>query len=181
MSFIWVRFLAALGRVSVAECSGEVRVAAATGRVAVRRGNLRLDGSVQPVMMKKTLVLASGLLVAFALILGACADPDSEQGAASGGSPTTVAPTTTPPEPPTSGQPGGKTQVQAKGTVQQGVEPGCLILDTGQGQRYVLLSKDKAKLKPGAKVEVTGVQAAGLISYCQEGLPLQVESVKLAS
>jgi Protein of unknown function (DUF5818) len=130
-------------------------------------------------MMKRLLVLASGLLVASALLLGACADPDGGQGTASGGSPTTVAPTTSTPT--TSGQPGGQATVQATGTVEQGVEPGCLILDTGKGQRYVLVSQDKSKLKPGAKVEVTGVQTAGQISYCQQGQPLQVQSVKPAS
>src|SRR4029453_19607557 len=98
-------------------------------------------------MLKKSLVLAGALLVACAL-LGAGAEQDSGQGAASGGSPTTVAPTTTAPAPPTYEMPRDQVKVRATGTVQQGVEPGCVIVDTGKGQRYVLLSKDTANLKP---------------------------------
>jgi hypothetical protein len=131
-------------------------------------------------MMKKTLAIASGLLVASALFLGACANPDSEQGAASGGSPTTAAPTTTVPPRTTPEMPRDQIKVLASGTVQEGVEPGCLILDTGKGQRYVLLAKDSSELKPGAKVEVIGVRATGQISYCQQGQPLEVQSVRPA-
>ena len=132
-------------------------------------------------MMKKTLVLSSGLLVACALVLGACASPDDQQGAASGGAATstTAAPTTggsTSPSP----EPRDQIKVVATGTVQRGVEPGCLILDTGK-ERFVLLSKDKSKLTAGSKVEVTGVRSAGQISYCQQGNPLEVRSVKPAS
>jgi hypothetical protein len=131
-------------------------------------------------MMKKTLSLISGLLLALALLLGACADPDSEQGAASGGATTTAAPATSAPVPPTSDQPRDQVKVQATGTVQQGVEPGCLLLDTGKGQTYLLLSKDRSKLKPGAKVQVTGVRAASQFSTCQQGQPLEVQSVEPA-
>jgi len=132
-------------------------------------------------MMKKTFVLSSGLLVACALVLGACASPDNQQGAASGGAATstTAAPTTggsTSPSP----EPRDQIKVVATGTVQRGVEPGCLILDTGK-ERFVLVSKDKSKLTAGSKVEVTGVRSAGQISYCQQGNPLEVQSVKPVS
>lgn len=133
-------------------------------------------------MMKKPLALASGLLVAFALLLGACANPDDQQGAASGGAATsTAAPTTggsTAPSP--TEQPRDLVKVVATGTVQEGVEPGCLILDSGR-ERFVLLAKDKSKLTAGSKVQVTGVRASGQISYCQQGTPLEVQSVKPAS
>ena len=132
-------------------------------------------------MMQKSLALAGSLLVACALLLGACAEEDSGQGAASGGSPTTVAPTTSAPTPTTSEVPRDQLKVLVTGTVQEGVEPGCLILDTGKGQRYALLSKDKSKLKPGAKVAVVGVRAPGQISYCQQGQPLEVLTVRAAS
>jgi predicted small secreted protein len=132
-------------------------------------------------MTKKTLALVGSLLVACAFLLGACAEENSGQGAASGGSPTTVAPTTSVPAPSTSEMPRDQVKVRATGTVQQGVEPGCLILDTGKGQRYVLLSKDTSKLKPGAKVAVVGVRAPGQISYCQQGQPLEVLTVRAAS
>jgi ABC-type oligopeptide transport system substrate-binding subunit len=132
-------------------------------------------------MMNKSLVLAGSLLVACAVFLAACAEEDSGQGAASGGSPTTVAPTTSAPTPTTSEVPRDQIKVLVTGTVQEGVEPGCLILDTGKGQRYVLLSQDKSKLKPGAKVEVVGMRAPGQISYCQQGQPLEVLTVRAAS
>jgi hypothetical protein len=133
-------------------------------------------------MMTKKLPLASGLLLATALLLAACADTSGE-GTASGGatSPTTAAPSTGAPTTSSPGEPRDQIKVQAKGTVQEGVEPGCLILDTGTGTRYVLLAKDKTQLTPGAKVEVVGVRATGQISYCQQGQPLQVQSVKAAS
>jgi hypothetical protein len=132
-------------------------------------------------MMKKKHADASGLQVATAQHHPACANPDSEQGAASGGSATTAAPTTTAPPPRTTPEmPRDRIKVLASGTVQEGVEPGCLILDTGKGQRYVLLAKNNAELKPGAKVEVIGVRATGQISYCQQGQPLEVQSVRPA-
>jgi hypothetical protein len=132
-------------------------------------------------MTKKSLALAGGLLVALALLLDACANPDG-QGAASGGasSPTTAAPTTGGSTGPSSPEPRDLVKVHVTGTVRQGVEPGCLILDTGR-ERFVLLSKDNSKLTEGSKVEVTGVRSSGQISYCQQGIPLEVQSVKPAS
>lgn len=133
-------------------------------------------------MMKKTLALSSGLLVALALLLGACANPDEQSGAASGGAATsTTAPpttggSTTSPSP----EPRDQIKVVATGTVQNGVEPGCLILETGK-ERFVLLAKDKSKLTAGSKVEVTGVRTSGQISYCQQGDPLEVQSVRPVS
>ncbi len=132
-------------------------------------------------MMKKTFVLSSGLLVACALVLGACASPDNQQGAASGGAATsTTAAFTTGGSTSPSPEPRDQIKVVATGTVQRGVEPGCLILDTGK-ERFVLVSKDKSKLTAGSKVEVTGVRSAGQISYCQQGNPLEVQSVKPVS
>ena len=130
-------------------------------------------------MTNQRLALASGLLVALALLLGACANG---QGAASGGAspPTTATPTTSGSTGPSSPEPRDLVKVHVTGTVRQGVEPGCLVLDTG-GERYLLLSKDQSKLTEGSKVEVTGVRSSGQISYCQQGVPLEVQSVKPAS
>jgi hypothetical protein len=129
-------------------------------------------------MTNKRPALAAGLLlVVLALLLGACAGPDG-QGAASGGtSPQTTAPPTTGgPTGSTSREPRDLVKVHVTGTVRQGVEPGCLILDTGR-ERFLLLSQDKSKLTVGSRVEVTGVRASGRISYCQQGIPLEVRSV----
>jgi hypothetical protein len=127
-------------------------------------------------MTNQRLALASGLLVALALLLGACANG---QGAASGGAspPTTATPTTSGSTGSSSPEPRDLVKVHVTGTVRQGVEPGCLVLDTG-GERYLLLSKDQSKLTEGSRVEVTGIRARGQISYCQQGIPLEVQSVR---
>ncbi len=59
------------------------------------------------------------------------------------------------------------------GTVDQGVEPGCLVL----GQ-YLLIGGSQDLLKPGASVSVTGTVATGMATTCQQGTPLQVEKVE---
>jgi hypothetical protein len=75
--------------------------------------------------------------------------------------------------------PRDQVKVVIQGTVQEGVEPQCRLLETGKGQRWLLVGGgDAGKLVPGARVEVVGVQAPGEPSYCQQGRPLQVLSVK---
>jgi Protein of unknown function (DUF5818) len=161
-----------------------------------------MTGRHGPAGMGRTVaVVAAGL--AAVLALGACSTGGGDdQGQAAQGvtstsppttaapstaapttkpAPTTAAPTTTAPPPSSTAEmPRDRIKVLATGTVQEGVEPGCLILDTGKGQRYVLLSKDTSKLKPGAKVAVVGVRATGQVSYCQQGQPLEVQSVRPA-
>lgn len=135
-----------------------------------------------------------GLVVA-ALMAG-CADPGGG-GAGSGGqaSPTstTAAVTTTTGAPATSGarapstsrSDGSReqTRVVVRGTVREGVEPGCRLLEVDQAQRWLLVGggRDADKLVPGARVEVVGVRASGLLSYCQQGRPLRVLSVRRLS
>ncbi len=61
------------------------------------------------------------------------------------------------------------------GTVEEGVEPSCLMLvDETSGQRYNLTGGDKAIVKLGARVKVVGVIRTGLMSYCQQGRIFQV-------
>jgi hypothetical protein len=118
----------------------------------------------------------AGLLLAAAL-LGACADQDGvDGGAAATTTPTTdpgTAPTTAPP-------PAGDSPITATGTVVAGVEPGCTVLHTDQGQNYLLVGGDRGKLREGARVQVRGRLLRDLLSTCQQGLPLQVASVKTA-
>jgi hypothetical protein len=52
------------------------------------------------------------------------------------------------------------------------VEPGCLLLDG-----YLLVGGDRDQLRPGARVAVTGRVDSGLLSTCQQGVPLVVASV----
>jgi hypothetical protein len=138
--------------------------------------------------MRPTTVLRSlaGLLLAVA-ILAACADQDAgDGGAASGSSDPTTAPETlptaptTPTQPPTTAPGSGKSQLTATGTLRDGVEPGCVLLEADQGTVYLLVGGDRGKLREGARVQVRGRLLRDLLSTCQQGLPLQVASVKAA-
>jgi len=131
--------------------------------------------------------------LALAALLAACAEPDAGS-AGSGGqaapTSTTVATTTTTGAPTTSGVqtpstaptevPRDQIRTVVRGTVREGVEPGCKLLEVSQTRRWLLVGggKDADKLVPGARVEIVGVRAAGQLSYCQQGQPLRVLSVK---
>jgi hypothetical protein len=66
--------------------------------------------------------------------------------------------------------------VYAYGTVQSGVEGGCLILVTGWGLSYNLLGGDRTVLRPGARVLVAGTIPSGIATACMQGYPLLVKS-----
>ena len=128
----------------------------------------------------------TGLLLAVAL-LAACADTGATDGEAAGGtSPTTApetlpsAPTTRPPTPTPTTAPGspGQSQITATGTLRDGVEPGCVLLQSEQGTVYLLVGGDRGKLTTGRRVQVTGVLSPDLLSICQQGQPLLVRSIK---
>jgi hypothetical protein len=132
--------------------------------------------------MRQTTVLRplAGLLLAVA-VLAACADPGAGDGEAAGGSGPTTAPETpaAPTTPPSTTAPGsGKTQITATGTLRDGVEPGCVLLQSEQGPLYLLVGGDRGKLTTGGRVQVTGVLSPDLLSICQEGQPLLVSSIK---
>lgn len=57
------------------------------------------------------------------------------------------------------------------GTVQAGVEPGCLLLDG-----YLLIGGPREVLTVGASVRVTGKIQPDLMSICQQGIPFMVET-----
>ena len=124
----------------------------------------------------------AGLLLAVAL-LAACADTGAGDGEAAGGSDPTTAPETLPTAPttPTSttapGSP-GKSEFTATGTLRDGVEPGCVLLQAEQGTVYLLVGGDRGKLSAGCRVQVTGVLSPDLLSTCQQGQPLLVSSIK---
>jgi hypothetical protein len=118
-----------------------------------------------------------GLLLA-GLLVAACAEPDGNDSGAGGGA--TTVPTTLPGNPPATKptQPPG--EVTVSGTVVEGVEPGCLLLNAEDGHRYLLVGGDRAELQAGAKVSVTGRVDRGLLSTCQQGEPLVVASIEPA-
>jgi hypothetical protein len=131
--------------------------------------------------MRQTTVLRplTGLLLAVAL-LAACADTGATDGEAAGGTGPTGAPETVPTTPTSTSAPGspGKSQITATGTLRDGVEPGCVLLQSEQGTVYLLVGGDRGKLTAGGRVQVTGVPSPDLLSICQEGQPLLVRSIK---
>jgi hypothetical protein len=113
---------------------------------------------------------AVAAVAAVALLLAGCA---RGQGARAGGD-ASGAPTSTAP---------GRTATSAgtlvvRGTLRQGVEPGCLLLDTQDRHAYLLVDIDQAKARPGARVEVVGQPLDQFASFCGEGTALSVVSVR---
>ena len=130
----------------------------------------------------RILQLLAGCLLAGLLAAG-CGDPGGgdpgDGGAGQGGATTTVpatTPTTAPAEPTRSGGP-----VTVVGTVAEGVEPGCLLLEAERGGSFLLVGGERAELRPGRRVAVTGRVDRSLLSTCQQGEPLVVASIEAAS
>jgi hypothetical protein len=114
----------------------------------------------------------AGPLLAGPLVAG-CADADGDDGGTSPATTTMAAATSTTDATP----PAGETTVT--GTVTEGVEPNCLLLEAAGGP-YLLVGGDRGQLRPGARVAVTGRVDRGLLSTCQQGLPLVVASIEPA-
>ncbi|WP_432903335.1 hypothetical protein ACQP1S_04590 [Micromonospora matsumotoense] len=69
--------------------------------------------------------------------------------------------------------PPGAGATELTGTVESGVEPGCLLLDGHQ-----LVGGPRDVLVVGARVSVTGRAQPDLMSTCQQGVPFVVESAR---
>lgn len=113
--------------------------------------------------MRRLLLCALGAT----LVLAACGD-----GTATPGSPPDPSPAPTVTEEPTPTATGSRgAQVTVTGTVTEGVEAGCVLLD-----EWLLVGGDASVLTPGAVVRVVGIPA-DVATTCQQGKPLQVLEV----
>ena len=119
----------------------------------------------------------AGLLLA-GLLLAACAEPEGNDAGAGQGAATTV-PTTLAGNPPATRPTQAAGEVTVTGTVVEGVESGCLLLDA-DGRQYLLIGGDRAELRAGSRVSVTGRSDPNLLSTCQQGEPLVVSSIEAA-
>ena len=119
----------------------------------------------------------AGLLLAGLLLVG-CGGPGRDGGSAPGGASTV--PTAPPASPPATRPAGPSGEVTLTGTVRAGVEPDCLLLEAENGGRYLLVGGERAQLRPGARVAVTGRVDPDLLSTCQQGQPLVVAAVEPA-
>jgi hypothetical protein len=120
------------------------------------------------------------LLLVAGLLLAACAGPDRDDSGPGQGGATTV-PTTLPGAAPATEPTEPAGQVTVTGTVREGVEPNCLLLDAEEGgRRYLLIGGERAELQAGARVEVTGRVESDLVSTCQQGEPLVVATIEPA-
>jgi hypothetical protein len=128
----------------------------------------------------RLLPLLAGCLLAGLLAAG-CGDPGGGDDGAGQGAPTTTAPATTTTVPGKRTEPtrtGGP--VTVVGTVAEGVEPGCLLLQAEAGGSFLLVGGERAELRPGRRVAVTGRVDRSLLSTCQQGEPLVVASIAAA-
>lgn len=132
----------------------------------------------------------SVLLTAVVLtVLAGCTQPGGQSGSEQSGASPTNGPSSTPPTGgpssarPTFGAPSTATgkatppaaETTLTGTVEAGVEGGCLVLASG-GTTYLLLGGDRSVLKPGVSVTVRGRPTPGVVTTCMQGVPFQVSS-----
>ena len=123
--------------------------------------------------------LSAAIFVCGLLAAGCAAEGGGGAGGAAPAPSTSVPVTLTPTsaKPPASA---GAT-VTVVGRVEAGVEAGCLLLtDEAGGGSWLLLGGDRDVIKAGARLRVTGTEARGMVTICQQGRPLQVSSAEPA-
>lgn len=76
--------------------------------------------------------------------------------------------------PPLSAGPG---EIVVTGDVEDGVEPGCVVL-RASGGTYVLVGGDRQRLAEGGRMTVRGRAETGMMTTCQQGTPLRVVEIQ---
>jgi hypothetical protein len=129
--------------------------------------------------------------LAVVLLLGGCAGTDSPSAPGGGSvtpsaspsvpSPPPSSPSPSPsfpedlPTPPSTGKPSGGALTEVSGTVVQGVEAGCRLIN-----QYLLLPGPGIKrddLRIGATLTVRGRVEEGMMTTCQQGTPFVVSEI----
>ncbi|MDQ7902925.1 hypothetical protein RB614_00120 [Phytohabitans sp. ZYX-F-186] len=110
-----------------------------------------------------------------AVLLGGCAGTDDS----SGGDAVSPSPSSSLPEdlptPTPSGKPSAGASIEISGTIVQGVEPGCRLID-----QYLLISGpgvSRDDLPIGATLTVRGRVEQGMMTTCQQGTPFVVTEI----
>lgn len=144
-------------------------------------------------------VLVAGLLLALVAACGSGED-DAEDGTTAAQTSSEAPSTETPTEPseseespmpeettpfldPSMGdsdKPGTTSETTISGTVEAGVESGCLVL-TYEGTVYGIFGEyDDSIVYAGAEVTLHGRLDPGMMSFCQQGTPFVVEDAESA-
>jgi len=69
-------------------------------------------------------------------------------------------------------------EITVRGQVAEGVEAGCMLLNTDDGKSYLLLGGDRGLIGSGGRLEVVGEPQPDLMTTCQQGTPFQVSRVR---
>ena len=73
----------------------------------------------------------------------------------------------------------GGTETKLTGTINEGVESGCLVLTDPSGAVLAnLIGVDKSTAPIGSVVDVTGKFQADLMTTCQQGVPFEVAVIE---
>jgi len=117
----------------------------------------------------------AGVVLGAVLTLAAsCATPQNstENDPAQG----TEVPTVVSTSEPSSAGPGRT--ITVRGTVTEGVERGCVVLQADDGKQYLLLDGDPQVIALGARVEVEAVPQPDVMTFCMQGTPIAVRSAR---
>jgi hypothetical protein len=106
-------------------------------------------------------------------------DSTGSPGATPPSSPATPTPSFTEDLPVTPPPAGRGRLITLRGTVQAGVEAGCLIVSTAEGT-FQLVGPRTGGLKAGMTVEVKGAPDETIATTCQQGVPFVVTEVEVS-